>query len=105
MPNTDIPAVEVNHERRFVRRHGKEVIFDRDFEWKTFLKLFEAARHNQSCTVARLTEGMSALMFFSALTWLKASLEPLHLTVVQIEGRCIRFQLLEIADEVLTLEK
>ena len=77
------------------------MIFDREFEWKTFMKLFEAARHGRPCTVASLAAGTSALLFFSALAWLKGSLEPLNLTVVQFDGPTIKFQLIDM----LTLEE
>jgi hypothetical protein len=101
LPGTDIPVIEIDEQRRVVRRDGKQVNFEREFEWSTFVKLAEAARRGRSCTVAGLAAGMSALMFFSALTWLKESLEPLNLTVVQFDGPMVRFQLMD----VLTLEE
>jgi hypothetical protein len=98
IPVTDIPVIEIDEQRRVVRRDGKQVNFDREFEWSLFAKLSDAAKRGQPCTVASLAAGMSALMFFSALAWLK---EPLNLTVVQFVGRSVRFQLMDM----LTLEE
>jgi hypothetical protein len=96
MPDVALPVVEVDYQRRVVRRDGRQVCFVSDYEWSAFLTLFEAARDGRSCTVARLAAGNSALMFFSALDWLKAALEPLNLAVVQFEGRMTTFRLLDL---------
>jgi hypothetical protein len=89
MSDTDVAIIEVDLEGRLVRRQGKEVLFDSEFEWKTFMKLFEAARHGRPCTAGSLAAGTSALLFLSALAWLKSSLEPLDLAVVQFDGPTI----------------
>jgi hypothetical protein len=102
MPEIATPIIEIDQERRVVRREGQEVSFARrELEWNTFVKLFEAAKHGQSCTVASLAACMSAVMFFSALSWLKSSLKPLDLDVVQFDGPTINFQLIDM----LTLEE
>jgi hypothetical protein len=98
MPDTDILPVEVDKERRVVRRDGKQIGFDRDFEWHMFVKLFEAGHSGRPCTVASLASGMSALLFFSALSWLKQALEPLNLTVVQFDGPNTKFQLFDVLE-------